>query len=54
MRHLLAKKGVDAQVAKAKTHREYQDEQIDILAAAVREALDMELIYAAMDKYERR
>ena len=54
VRHLLAKKGVDAQVAKAKTHREYQDEQIDILAAAVREALDMELIYAAMDKYERR
>ena len=53
VRHLLGKKGVDAQVAKAKTHREYQDEQINILAAAVREALDMGLIYSAMDEYER-
>ena len=50
--HLLAKKGIDAHVARAKTHRTYQDEQIDILAAAVREALDMDLVYRAMEDYE--
>ena len=49
--HLLARKGLDVAVGEARDRRAYREEQYDILADAVRASLDMEAIYAAMDRY---
>ncbi len=50
---LLKRKGLEPQTAHVESHWEYKQRQYDILAQAVRENLDMEKIYAAMDAYAK-
>lgn len=50
---LLKRKGLEPQTARVESHWEYKQRQYDILAQAVRENLDMEKIYAAMDAYAK-
>ena len=50
---LLTRKGLEPQTAHVESHWEYKQRQYDILAQAVRENLDMEKIYAAMDAYAK-
>lgn len=48
---LLARKGLEPSAAHTESHDAYQERQLDALADAVRAALDLEAIYAAMDRY---
>lgn len=50
---LLANKGLDADEVSTMSHVAYQQQQIDLLADAVREALDMTAVYRAMEAYAR-
>ena len=36
------------------SHRAYQERQYDLLADAVRSSLDLNAVYAAMDRYARK
>ena len=49
---LLERKGLDKSAVTLETHQDYQDRQIDILADAVRQSLDMDAIYKIMEGYE--
>ncbi len=50
---LLGLKGLAATDAQTLDHRQYQDQQIDLLADEVRAALDMKAIYQAMGRFAR-
>ena len=49
---LLERKGLDKSAVALESHQDYQDRQIDILADAVRQSLDMDAIYNIMEEYE--
>ena len=49
---LLERKGLDKSAVTLENHQDYQDRQIDILADAVRQSLDMDAIYKIMEEYE--
>lgn len=51
---LLAKKGLDRIGLHPQTHEEYKQTQYDLLADAVRSALDIPALYRAMDVYAQR
>ena len=51
-RWLMARKGLDAAVARAESHWDYQQRQYDLLADAVRQNLDLAAVYRAMEEYE--
>ncbi len=48
---LLARKGLQASEVTLESHQNYQETQIDILADAVRQSLDMDAIYRIMEEY---
>ena len=48
---LLARKGLQASEVTLESHQNYQETQIDILADAVRQSLDMDVIYRIMEEY---
>ncbi len=48
---LLARKGLAADDVRTQSHDEYQERQLDLLADAVRNALNMDALYAAMERY---
>ena len=48
---LLARKGLEASEVTLESHQSYQETQIDILADAVRQSLDMDAIYRIMEEY---
>ena len=48
---LLERKGLDKSAVTLETHQDYQERQIDILADAVRQSLDMDAIYKIMEEY---
>lgn len=50
--HLARAKGLDPSTFEAYSHEEYVQQQYDILADAARKALDMDKIYAIMDRYD--
>ena len=50
---LLDLKGLAATYVQTLNHRQYQDQQINLLADEVRAALDMEAIYQAMKRFAR-
>lgn len=50
---LLVRKGLPPVPFHPKSRREYQEEQFDLLAQAVRENLDLPAVYQAMEEYER-
>ena len=50
--YLCRRKGVEPEFEKTVSHREYQEEQLDLLAQGVREALDMEAVYRILDRKE--
>ena len=49
---LLERKGLDKSAVTLENHQDYQERQIDILADAVRQSLDMDAIYNIMEEYE--
>ena len=49
---LLERKGLDKSAMTLENHQDYQDRQIDILADAVRQSLDMDAIYNIMEECE--
>ena len=49
---LLERKGLDKSAVTLESHQDYQERQIDILADAVRQSLDMDAIYNIMEEYE--
>ena len=49
---LLTRKGMDPSNRKLETHQDQQEKQIDILADAVRQSLDMDAIYRIMEEYQ--
>ena len=51
---LLAQKGLPPVDFCPMARRDYQEEQFDLLARAVRDSLDLPAIYLAMERYERR
>ena len=51
---LLRRKGLCPDTVEIRSHEKYQDEQIDLLADVVRQSLDMERIYAAMEETGNR
>ena len=48
--YLCARKGISCQHAAPLSHREYQEQQFDLLADGIRRALDMQAIYALMER----
>lgn len=50
---LLERKGLTMEAAVTRSHKEYQNDQLDQLADIVRQALDMPAIYRAMEEYGR-
>ncbi len=52
VRWLCQRKGISPQLAAPKSHRDYQEEQFDLLADGVRKALDMEAIYRILNREE--
>ncbi len=46
---LLERKGIPPEQVRLESHREYQQRQYDILARTVRQALDMQAVYRAME-----
>ena len=48
---LLARKGLEASEVTLESYQNYQETQIDILADAVRQSLDMDAIYKIMEEY---
>ena len=50
--YLLAKKGMELSDVKAISHAEYKEIQYDLLAASVRDALDMNQIYKMMEEWD--
>lgn len=50
---LLGRKGLDPVTYRPEDRRNYQEGQLDLLAQAVRENLDLPAIYRAMEEYER-
>lgn len=48
---LLAKKGIKAEAYSLLSHKEFQEQQLDLLAKELRESLDMEKIYEAMTAF---
>ena len=48
---LLHKKGLESGRISSMSHKEYQEKQLDLLAKVVREALDMDAVFAAMEAY---
>ena len=51
---LLARKGLSPEEGPVESHRAYQERQYDLLADAVRSSLDLNAVYAAMDRYARK
>ncbi len=51
---LLAKKGIKAEAYSLLSHKEFQEQQLDLLAKEIRESLDMEKIYEAMSAFAER
>lgn len=49
--YLLQKKGMDLSDVKAMSHFEYKETQYDLLAATVRDSLDMDAIYSIMEEW---
>ena len=49
---LLERKGLDKSAVALESHQDYQERQIDILADAVRQSLDMDAIYKIMEEYQ--
>ena len=49
---LLVRKGLDPSNRRLETHQEQQEKQIDILADAVRQSLDMDAVYRIMEEYQ--
>ncbi len=47
---LLRRKGLEPSALRAVDYRAYQEEQYDLLAAALRESLDMERIYRIIEE----
>ncbi len=54
IRHLAQRKGLDPGSIEVIPHETYVQQQYDILAKGVRQALDVEKIYEIMDRYEIR
>lgn len=52
VRWLCQRKGISPQLAAPKSHRDYQEEQFDLLADGVRQALDMEAVYRILNREE--
>ena len=52
VRWLCQRKGISPQLATPKSHHDYQEEQFDLLADGVRQALDMEAIYRILNREE--
>ena len=50
---LLGHKGLAPVPYRPEGRREYQEEQFDLLAQAVRDSLDLPAVYRAMGQYER-
>lgn len=50
---LLSRKGMCADDVRTLDHRQYQEQQIDLLAREVREALTMDAVYQAMEGFAR-
>ena len=50
--YLLAKKGMELSDVKAISHAEYKEIQYALLAASVRDALDMNQIYKMMEEWD--
>ena len=50
---LLKAKGLPLTDCRIRSRRDYQEEQFDLLADAVRENLDLPVVYRAMEQYER-
>ena len=48
---LFRRKGLEPVPVQVETHRDYQERQFELLAAEVRQALDMEAIYKVMEEY---
>ena len=48
---LMRKKGLDPGCVSSMSHRDYQEKQFDLLADMVREALNMDAVFAAMEAY---
>ncbi len=51
---LLERKGISAKEYRLQSHKEFQEEQIDLLAAELRRSLDLEKIYEAMTDFAER
>lgn len=49
---LCARKGLAPQQASPLSHKAYQEKQFDVLAAGVRQALDMNAVYRLMEEYQ--
>ena len=54
IRHLAERKGLDPGKIEVIPHEVYVQQQYDLLAAGVREALDIEKIYEIMEQYYER
>lgn len=50
---LLKAKGLPLMDCRIQSRRDYQEEQFDLLAQAVRDSLDLPAVYRAMEQYER-
>jgi len=50
---LLERKGLEPMHYRPQPRQEYQEEQFDLLAQAVRDSLDLPAVYRAMEQYER-
>ena len=48
---LLERKGIQVDAIRPQSHADYKEEQYDLLADAVRKALDIPAVYRAMDAY---
>ena len=48
---LCARKGIQRESAAAQPRQTYRERQYDLLAAGVREALDMDAVYRIMEDY---
>ena len=51
---LLERKGLAQDAVRVESHREFAERQLDLLASEVREALDLDAIYRAMERYEEK
>ena len=48
--YLCRRKGISCEQMRPISHKEYQEQQFDLLAQGMRNALDMQVIYALLNK----